>query len=602
MAARAADEAQGAARGGSRIRRALPRLHGRGLAAYTVLWLILLPLAAAMPIVSVVYGVQRAESPVWVPIGLSVDSSGAEVVVGDATTAEARAAGVRSGDVVVAIDGRRVRGGASGYEQVRPLLLRPEGTRFRIALRGPDGRIRTVRLTRLKAHIEEPLRGSGLTTRTVSAMGWIGGLLPAIFFVPASILLFRRRREPVPALLSIALLLLAAGEFVGTTGWFELGLPDWIGRLVAIGGWSALLLVLLTFPNGAFRPRWTARLAPFLAVWSLLFAVGATKYLLSVGAVLLLMVAAVANLALRYRRMEPGTERQQMRWFLFGFAAGTMSLTVAMLLSLASEALFAGDVVANAWLQSLFFIFGPMGGVLIACGLLVSLLRYRLYDAESVISRSAGIALLTLALAAIFSASAEAIEALFELRFGRDAGALPSALGAGLAVLMITPLHRRIEAWVDRRFRKVLRHLRQDLPACVDDLRETASMRELLDEVLARVEAGARAVRSAIMLDGRMVAARGIAPGEADAADFPLAVPLRVRHSSAEVGTLLVGPRPDGSRLGKDEREALEEVADPVARAIRIVRAREEGEAATSKALAAIQRRLTRIEKGSRDG
>lgn len=582
--------------------RALPRLQGRWLFAFNILWLLLLPLAAAMPIVSTVAQVQRADSPIWMPLGLLVDSSGGEVRVDGPTTEEARAAGVREGDVVVAIDGRRVRGGARGYSEIRPLLLRPDGTGFAVSLRGADGRIRNVRLTRSQAHIDEPLKGSGLSTQAVSITGSIGGLLPALFFIPAAILLFRRRREPVPALLSLALLLLAAGEFVGTTGWFELGWPDWIRRLVSVGGWSALLLVLLAFPNGDFRPRWTAWLAPLLLVWTLLFAVGATLYLLSVGVVILLMVAAVANLALHYRRMVPGTERQQMRWFLFGFAAGTLSLSIAVLLSVTSELLFAGDVVANAWLQILFYLFGPMGGVMIAWGLLVSLLRFRLYDAESVISRSAGIALLTLALAAIFAASAEAIEALMELRFGRDAGALPGAAGAGLAVLMITPLHRRIEAWIERRFRKTLGHLRRDLPDCVDDLRETATMADLLDEVLARVEAGARAVRSAVAFGDKVVAARGTDPDKADRADFPLAIPLRVGHSADEVGTLLVGPRPDGSRLGKDERDALREIADPVARAIRIVRAREAREAATSKALTAIQRRLTKIEKGRADG
>jgi hypothetical protein len=208
--------------------------------------------------------------------------------------------------------------------------------------------------------------------------------------------------------------------------------------------------------------------------------------------------------------------------------------------------------------------------MLMPIGLLVSLLRYRLYDADTMVSRSAGYAVLTLLLAGTFGASAKMIEWFFETSFGRDAGALPGAIGAGLAVVLITPMHNRIHRWAERRFQKALLHLRRDLPDCVGDLRETAGLPELLDEVLARVEAGTRAVRSAVVIEGERVAERGDG-----GADFPVSIPLRVEYQRAEIGSLLVGPRPDGSAPGKDEREALAEVADPIARAVRIVRLRE---------------------------
>ena len=45
------------------------------------------------------------------------------------------------------------------------------------------------------------------------------------------------------------------------------------------------------------------------------------------------------------------------------------------------------------------------------------------------------------------------------------------------------------------------------------------------------------------------------------------------------MGWLLLGPRPDNSLYGKDEREALCDIADPLARAVRIVLLREERQA-----------------------
>jgi hypothetical protein len=162
------------------------------------------------------------------------------------------------------------------------------------------------------------------------------------------------------------------------------------------------------------------------------------------------------------------------------------------------------------------------------------------------------------------------------------------------------PMHNRVHRWAERRFQKALLHLRRDLPDCVDDLRETAGMKELLHEVLARVLAGTRAVRAAVVVNGETVASRGDG-GE----DFPVRVPLRVEYQRMEIGALLVGPRPDGSTPGKDEREALAEIADPIARAVRIVRLREETQRRLENEMvelrAALQH-LSRPEGGRRGG
>jgi hypothetical protein len=309
---------------------------------------------------------------------------------------------------------------------------------------------------------------------------------------------------------------------------------------------------------------------------------------------LLCTPAVLAAVWLRYRRAPPGIARQQIKWAVFGFCA-------ALALILPAQALSSMDAVGTTGLVQFLInrIVFPFAWMLIPIGLLVSLLRYRLYDADTVVSRSAGYAVLTVLLAGTFGASAKAIEWFFETSFGRDAGALPGAIGAGLAVVLITPLNKRIQNWAERRFQKALLHLRRDLPDCVGDLRETAGMTELLDEVLARVLAGTQAVRAAIVIDGETVAACGD-----DGADFPVSVPLRVEYQRMEIGALLVGPRPDGSAPGKDEREALAEIADPIARAVRIVRLREETQHRHQSEMADIRaalQRLTRPE-GGRNG
>ena len=60
---------------------------------------------------------------------------------------------------------------------------------------------------------------------------------------------------------------------------------------------------------------------------------------------------------------------------------------------------------------------------------------------------------------------------------------------------------------------------------------------------------------------------------------FPLRVPLRA-DGIGPVGWLLLGPRPDGTFYGREERAALREIADPVARALAVAFDRERREAA----------------------
>ena len=155
----------------------------------------------------------------------------------------------------------------------------------------------------------------------------------------------------------------------------------------------------------------------------------------------------------------------------------------------------------------------------------------------------------------------------------------------------MTPLYEKIQRWSEKKFQRNLYLLRDDLPECVRDLRETASPAELIDEVLVRIERGIRCVRSAAIIHGEVVNTRGVGAEQVEAwrstiegrtfvddicdADdklFPIRVPL-VPSSDDEspLGFIVVGPRPDGSIPSKDEQRALKDLSEPIARAVRNV-------------------------------
>jgi hypothetical protein len=490
-------------------------------------------------------------------------------------------------------------------------------------LTGPAFRLfELVWLLMLAAAIVAPLGGAWVRREQVrtsmDAVSLAIDLLPPLLLVATAVLLHRRRRrDSVAALLSLSFLLMS-GSFFAAEGFFRALDLAWLRDLLAHGGRAALLLVLLAFPDGRFSPRWSAWVALALLVWAPFAWLGPVPLDAEYLGYLALLVLAVLSIALPYRQLPGGLERQQVRWVLFGFAAGTILLAAAVAVTFLPDARAGPAAAAKTWNDLAAQTLAALGMAGFALGLLVSLLRYRLYDADAVISRSAGYAVLTIVLGATFAITVKGIDALIEASFGQEAGALPSVVGGGLAVALISPLNTRIQNWAERRFQKALLHLRRDLPDCVGDLRETGSLAELLDEVMARLAAGVRASRLAMLIGGEVAALRGVtvedarawregaAPNRAaaaldcDRADpvFPMRIPLRVRHGGGEaLGWILLGPRPDGSFYGKDEREALAEIADPVARAVQIVLLREAREAEARQRAERQERRLGTMER-----
>lgn len=236
----------------------------------------------------------------------------------------------------------------------------------------------------------------------------------------------------------------------------------------------------------------------------------------------------------------------------------------------------------------------------VALGMLVALLRYRLYDADAALSRSVRFAIAGFSFAALFAGFAKAIELGVEQMSGGSAGAAPAVAAAVLATIIVTPVQSRIQWWADERFRKSLAHLRRDLPACVDDMRETATLNELIDEILARVTAGLRVTSAAIEIGGRYVE-RCEVPADGEHA-WSMRLPLRVQHrSDGEEGSLLIGRRPDGSEPARDEKDALRDIADPISRALRIVQLREARDRSQSDLWNELRGRILKLESQLRD-
>jgi hypothetical protein len=590
----------------------LPPLHGQALAWFRAIWIASLALALTAVAIGQVRDYRTHIERPFSRLGLGWSAEGGEIRLTQPLTQEARGSGVVKGMTIVAVDGHPVGPTVESRADIESRLKGPEGSKVSLTLRGADGRLSSHRLTRTVAHFDEPLAGTGLSgdQDIVTEMALKG--LADLFLLGASILLFRAaRRSTLAACFSLCFVLFVA---VGPETW-QFWLPrslSYLQRALGFVAEACLAIGLFAFPHGRFDRRWTAWAA---GAATLIAAIDAAFPGWSGNAGLLIGIAtfggAVAAGVQRYRRAGDDAGRQQMRWALFGFGWATVlfflssGLWVLLATTPPNSPLWLWGQLVARLLQSLGI--GCLTG-----GLLVSVLRYRLYDVDALLSRSTAYGILTLAFVALFAGLEKAIEILGEHWFeGSAAAAVAGGIAAGIAALLIVPLHNRIHRWAERRFQKRLLRLKGDVAAALEELRETGSPEEVAVEVTGLVARAVRAEHAALVIGGETRAQINgspdvvaiwleTAPRLSDGAaglscdpDDPI-FPVRARlggeaADAAPPAWLLLGPRPDGSFYGRDEQEAVAGVGPPIAAALRSAARRAAREAALEARLGKIE-------------
>jgi hypothetical protein len=145
-------------------------------------------------------------------------------------------------------------------------------------------------------------------------------------------------------------------------------------------------------------------------------------------------VAAAGSVVLRFRRAD-GIERQQVKW-------------LAAIATLVAAAFIA--VLLTGWSVAWLVLVASLDLLPVAIGLAV--LRYRLYDLDLVIHRTAVYLPLTAALAGVFAASTVVLQRLFvEITGGPSDGAI--ILSTLLIAAIFAPIRDLLQGIVDRRFR-----------------------------------------------------------------------------------------------------------------------------------------------------
>jgi hypothetical protein len=620
MASNVADEGhQGTPRFRLRLPRRVPDFGPRGFFVFRIIWYAAFALALVGPVAGTWLRLADAGRNSALVAG---SRAGLALAPQDLTRIRfpvgpaAAAAGIRPGEDIVAVDtiplSPVVRlpspadpaGAGTEADQLLlgDLIGGAEDRDVTLRLRSPDGRERDVAMRTGEAHIEQAARARSIPPALLSFVDLIHLLTYPFLLVSAWLLYKRKRHDVVSSVVSLAILLTMGAEQPSATFLATVpGLPHGVHQ--ALYDLANIFLIggILLFPHGRLSPRITLAL---LAALPLLLLLKGDFY----RSMLIAAYAASVLLFLWRLRTATGDERQQLKWAVFGFSGYAFFLGVSLtadMLKLGASSLgqqLGLEVFAG-------FAFG-LAFLILQAGLLVALLRYRLYDAEVAISRSASFALIALILAGIFAATMEGVKEVILRLFGRDAGSIAPIVGAALSTVMINPVYERVQGWAERRFQRRLAEMRRDLPDCLRDLRHFASLPELVEEVLQRISSGVRSSRLALVLDGRVAGTRGTSAAEVEAwlertaldpacsssvetgdPFFPLRRPLGLDDGTC-LGWVLLGPHPDRSRLSTAELDALDELAGPLARAVRVVQAREARERGLAETLARQQARI----------
>jgi len=531
---------------------------------------------------------------------------------------EARAAGIRKGDDIIAIYGlpmpRKMpvteraleeHGDDPAYIAMHNLLFGTDELTVPLTVRGRDGSVREVTVTTSEKHIDAAARDRGFSPTLLSFIDLVHVVFYPFLIWAAWILHRRNSRDVVSSILSLAILLMISAELPSSAFLNSLGVPLQANVTLYDLGKILLIAGIVLFPHGELTPR------RFLLLCSAPLLMLLHGQLYQVWLLLLLIMGVLIQIR-HLRNAESTDVQQQIRWALLGFTG--YSIFSALSWGLDQYKWLTGSLTTQLTMEVAAGFSLGLSIATLQLGLLVALLRYRLYDAEAIISRTARVAIMAVGLTAIFAGVMEGIITAVQDIYP-EAQTQAAMAGAIAVTVFIHPLHERVQKWVERRFQKGIIEVRDELPEHMRDTRDSASLDDFLADVLARIVDGFHATRAAVILEREVRQTVGITSADVlrwflayqpkedrhvldcvpEDHTFPLR--LEIEISTGAFGWLLIGPRPDGSIPGGDEQEALEKIAATLGRSVRIVLTREQDKQEMMRLLELHSERIERIEQ-----
>ena len=311
-----------------------------------------------------------------------------------------------------------------------------------------------------------------------------------IWLVSALVLFWRKSDDWMVLLFALLFVLLGTAEVSEVV---EASRSAWQVPAVVLNEvvYGLLFLVFCLFPNGRFVPRWMRWLLvaylPYAVLHGSLFF---THSLVQLGRYpvlfsllfFLFFVCIVAAQVYRYQRISTPLQRQQTKWVVFA-----TTVTILMGLLLIGPALLLPSLSPSYILlaETASTLFAPV--IPISVGM--AILRYRLWEIDTIINKTLVYGTLTVMLAVIYAGLVIGLQTLVRLFLGQVSQSPLVIVASTLAIAaLFRPLRHRIQAIIDRRFYRRKYDVAKTLEAFSVTLRSEVDLSQLSEHLIRVVQ------------------------------------------------------------------------------------------------------------------
>lgn len=374
--------------------------------------------------------------------------------------------------------------------------------------------------------------------------------------------------------------------------------PVWqdLYDLLKAAAFVAFLSFCILFPNGRWAPRWTRWVVVAICIWMICWLVLPFPELdpdrdVGVFFSLIALVSMLVAQVYRYRRLSAPIERQQTKWFVFGFGSvvGAVLLWTILFVLLDPP---PGEMrlLINLQGQGFLALFPTLFAVCIG----VSLLRYRLWDIDLIVNRTLVYGVLTASVVVVYAFLVSGLGLLFQ----NEDNFAASLLATGVIAVLFQPAR----TWIQGATNRWLFGERED-PASVltrltSQIEATHSDDSLLSTLVKTIASSLKLPYVGLWLQEEntidLVAETGQQPDSVEM--------LPLLHQQMPIGRLVVARRSPGEAFSDADLVLLSAIARLTATTARTIQLSDEVQEARVRTVSAREEERRRLRRDLHDG
>jgi divalent metal cation (Fe/Co/Zn/Cd) transporter len=331
------------------------------------------------------------------------------------------------------------------------------------------------------------LNGLGLSLSAYAAYTVAIALANVVVCLLVSAVIVLRQPEDRMAFI-VALMLVTLGPLMMSES-MSASFSPWQAPNQYLSGFcvALLLLVFALFPTGRFVPQWMRWPMVVIGITTVFpTPLSTLKFQAANLGFLVFLVEAALLVGIqiyRYQQVSSPLQQQQTKWVVFGFSV----MIACWVIAFASYLLFPVLAVTGSLYLPAIIAIQCVTLLTIPLAFGVAMLRYRLWDVDTLINRALVYGSLTLTLTGVYGGLVIGLQALLR-GLTRQDNALAIVISTLAIVVLVQPVRRRLQALIDRRFYRRKYDAAKTLAAFSATLRHEVDLDQLRVQVLVVVQ------------------------------------------------------------------------------------------------------------------